>query len=74
MACEAMPRKHDRVLVIRQHVLDLFLKRPARNRHGFAGEVVQPLPAYLGSQDSTSAWDVECELVGAGLQVSTDIA
>jgi len=69
-----MPCQHDRVLAVRQHIFDIFLKRPSRNGHGLAGEVMQTLPAYRGSRDSSSAWHVEREVVGARLQVSINVA
>ena len=68
-----MPRQNYRVVVVRQHIFDVFLKGAARNLHRLACQIVQPLSAGIGTRDSARSGHVEFEVIRTCLQVPVDV-
>src|SRR5215469_1468753 len=71
---EAMPRQDDRMLIVRQHIFDVFAERPARERHGFRRQIVQALSSGPNAGNPTAPRHMKREISGAGTEIPIDIA
>ena len=68
-----MPREYNGVVVISQHVLNLFVKSTACQFHSLTGKFPQPFLAASGTGNRASAGNVETEVLGAVLKVTVHI-
>jgi hypothetical protein len=46
-----MPRQHDGMIIVGQHIFNLFLERPPCDLHRLSGEFIQPVSADIPSRD-----------------------
>jgi hypothetical protein len=62
------------VLVVREYILHLLVKRAGRESHSFVGQIVQAFFPYPDSGNATVAWYVERKIGSARLQIALDVA
>jgi hypothetical protein len=72
-ACELVSRKHNGVVVVGQHVLNLLSETAASHLHCLAGKLIQPFPPSPRPCNRASPWYVETEVFRARLEIAIHV-
>jgi hypothetical protein len=70
---KSMSRQHDGVIIVSQHIFNLFLERPTRDLHRLSGEFIQTLFADIPSGDPAPTRHVKSEIFRTRPQIAVNI-